>query len=115
LVKPDTSIGETLPVAVIPLGLEVTVYPAMAAPPLLAGAVNATDAVALPALAVAAVGAPGSPAGVTAADGAEAGPGPTLLNAVTVKVYGVPFASPEITIGEPAPDAAKPPGLETTV
>ena len=60
------------------------------APPLLAGAVKATLAWALPAVAVAPVGAPGTvtPAvGVTAGlDAAEAGPVPTLLVAVTVKV-----------------------------
>ena len=33
-------------------------------------------------------------AGVTAADGADAGPVPTLLVAVTVNVYAVPFVRP---------------------
>ncbi len=35
--------GELDPEAVIPPGLEVTVYPRIALPPLLVGAVNATD------------------------------------------------------------------------
>ncbi len=58
----------------------------MAAPPLLAGAVNATDACALPAVAVPIVGAPGTVVGVTLFDAAEAAPVPALLVAVTVKV-----------------------------
>ena len=58
----------------------------MAAPPLLAGAVQVTVAEALPKVAVPMVGAPGTVAGVTALDCAEAGPVPTLLMAATVKV-----------------------------
>jgi hypothetical protein len=44
------------------------------------------------------VGAPGAvgAAGVTGLDGAEAGPVPTALMAVTVKVYVRPFVSPPI-------------------
>jgi hypothetical protein len=66
-------------------------------PPSLAGAVKLTVACALPAVAVPIVGAPGAVAGaigVTAFDAADGGPVPTLLLAVTVNVYGVPFASP---------------------
>ena len=55
-------------------------------PPLLAGAVNATLALALPAVATPIVGAPGTVAGVTLFDAAEAAPVPALLVAVTVKV-----------------------------
>ena len=58
----------------------------MAEPPLLAGAVKVTVAVALPPVAVAAVGAPGTVAGVTLLDAAEAALVPALLLAVTVKV-----------------------------
>jgi hypothetical protein len=56
-------------------------------PPLLAGAVKATVALALPAVAVPMVGAPGTVVadGVTLLDAAEAGPVPTELVAVTVK------------------------------
>ena len=43
-----------------PPGLEVTVYPVMLAPPLLAGALNATEACPLPAVAVPMVGCPGT-------------------------------------------------------
>jgi hypothetical protein len=58
----------------------------IALPPLLAGTVKATVALALPAVAVPIVGAPGTVAGVTLFDTAEAGPVPTALVAVTVKV-----------------------------
>ena len=58
----------------------------MADPPLDAGAVKATEALALPAVAVTPVGAPGTVAGTTALDGADAGPVPVPLVAVTVKV-----------------------------
>ena len=37
-------------------------------------------------------------AGVTAFDGVDAGPSPTLLVAVTVNVYGVPLVSPLIVV-----------------
>jgi hypothetical protein len=58
----------------------------IAAPPLLAGAVNVTDALPLPGVAVPMAGALGAVAGVTPFEAAEAGPVPTLLVAVTVKV-----------------------------
>jgi hypothetical protein len=66
VVSPVTVIGEVEPVAVIPPGLEVTVYPVIiAGMPGSAGAVNVTDADVLEAtLAVPIVGAPGTtPAG----------------------------------------------------
>jgi hypothetical protein len=61
----------------------------IALPPLLAGAVQLTVAIVLPATALTPVGEPGTvvtAVGVTAADAAEAGPVPTALVAVTVKV-----------------------------
>ncbi len=59
----------------------------MAAPPLEAGAVKDTTDWALALLVPeTAVGAPGTVEGTTAAEGAEAGPVPELLVAVTVKV-----------------------------
>jgi hypothetical protein len=66
-VNPITVIGLLVPVDVIPPGLLVTVYLVMAAPPLLAGAVNATVAVVLfvTAAAVPIVGAPGTDICVT--------------------------------------------------
>ena len=57
--------------------------------PPLTGAVQATVTVPTPAVAVTAVGAPGTEGaglGVTEFDAAEAGPLPTALVAVTVKV-----------------------------
>jgi hypothetical protein len=66
----------------------VTVYEVIWLPPSLEGAVHDTVAVALPAVAVTAVGAPGAVGaiGVTALDGADAGPVPIMLLAVTVNV-----------------------------
>jgi hypothetical protein len=64
--KPVTVIGEELPDAVTPPGVEVTVYVVIALPPLLVGAVNETDAVVCPvAVAVTVVGAPGVVIAVT--------------------------------------------------
>ncbi len=56
--------------------------------------------------------------GLTALDGADAGPVPTMLVAFTVNVYVVPFFSPFTVIGlGVAPNAVpvKPPGLEVAV
>ena len=61
----------------------------MGDPPFEAGATKVTVAWAFPAAAVTPVGAPGAVAGatgLTAFDGPEAGPAPTLLVATTVKV-----------------------------
>ena len=68
-------------------------------PPLLAGAVQATVAVALPAVAVPIVGAPGAVStaptvGVTALEFGDAGPVPMAFVAVTVKWYVVPLMRP---------------------
>ena len=73
-------------VAEPPAGLEVTVYEVIALPPFEAGGVHDTVADASPAVAVTAVGAPGTVAGVTLFDARDAGPVPTALVAVTVKV-----------------------------
>ena len=81
---------------VAPPGLDVTVYDVIAAPPLLAGAVHVTVALALPADAVTPVGAPGTVLGVTALDAADAGPAPEPFVAVTVNVYDEPFVRPEM-------------------
>src|SRR5579859_7670271 len=69
----------------------------MALPPL-AGAVHVTVADALPAAAVTPAGAAGTvgAAGVTVFEAADAGPVPTALVAVTVKVYVTPFVRPPI-------------------
>ncbi|MNN52064.1 hypothetical protein D3C81_1667400 [compost metagenome] len=63
LVKPVTSIGEVvkpLPPAVMPPGLAMTVYPVMAEPPLLTGAVKDTDTCPSPATVAPMVGASGA-------------------------------------------------------
>jgi hypothetical protein len=77
------------PVFEKPPGLEVTVYPVIGEPPLLAGAVNVTVACAFPFVAVPIVGAPGTVEGgegVTEFEAELAGPVPLLFVAVTVKV-----------------------------
>jgi hypothetical protein len=56
----------------------------------------------LPATAVTLVGAPGAPVGVTAFDALDETPVPTVLVAVTLKVYEVPFVSP-VTVQVKAP------------
>jgi hypothetical protein len=83
-----------------------------------AGAVQLTVAWAFPAVAVTAVGAPGSVAGVTLFEGAEAGPEPFTLAAVTVKVYAVPFVRPVTVAVVVVPLgvlAVAPPGDDVTV
>ena len=42
-------------------------------------------------------------------------PVPTLLVAVTVNVYAVPFVKPDTVIGEDAADPVIPPGLDVAV
>ena len=94
MVKPVTVIGEALPVPINPPGLEVTVYPVMAEPPV-SGAVNDTVACLLPAVTKTVVGTPGTVAGVIEVEGFEAFPCPTAFLAFTVNVYGVPLVKPE--------------------
>jgi len=84
-------------------------------PPLKIGAVNDTVAWPLPSTAVTAVGASGTVTGVIGSDGIDDNPSPTALVAVTVNVYGVPFARPVIEIGDAFPVAVKFPGLEVTL
>jgi hypothetical protein len=60
LLKPETVIGDELPVPVIPLGLEVTVKPVIAEPPFSAGAEKDTDTELSPAVALTLVGASGT-------------------------------------------------------
>ena len=57
--------GDVVPIAVKLPGLDVTLYPVIALPPLLDGATKATLAVAVPAVAATLVGAPGTIAVVT--------------------------------------------------
>lgn len=114
-VRPVTVSGLDAPVAVLPSGLEVTVYKVIALPPFDAGAVKLTVAWPLPLVAVPIVGTPGIVAGITLLEAAEADPAPTALVAVTVKVYAVPLVSPVTVRGLDAPVAVLPSGLEATV
>ena len=86
MVRPVTVKGLAVPVAVIPPGLEVTVYPVIAEPPSLTGAVKVTEAWAFPFVAVPIVGAPGTDEGVTEFEAELAGLLPLAFVAITVKV-----------------------------
>ena len=89
MVRPVSVVDVPATVALAPAGLEVTVYEVMALPPLLAGALQETDAEALPAVAVTAVGAPGTVAGATGVTLLDASEGellPTAFVAMTVNV-----------------------------
>ena len=79
--------GDVVPIAVMPPGLDVTVYPVITLPPVLDGATKATLAEAFPAVATTLVGASAAvAAGVTADDAAEAAELPTAFVATTVNV-----------------------------
>lgn len=85
-------------VQVAPAGEEVIVYPVIADPPLLTGAVNVT--VAEPDVVLAAVtevGAPGTVAGTTLGEDAEGDDVNKPLLAVTPNVYVAPFVNPGTT------------------
>ena len=69
-----------------PPGDEVTVYPVIAEPPVLAGLVHVIVACEAPAVALRPVGAPGVLAGITAVDASEAELVPRELVAVMVNV-----------------------------
>ena len=87
LVNPVHVYVVPLPVHVAPAGEDVTVYPVIADPPLLAGAVNVTVAAPEAALVAATdVGAPGTVAGTTLDDAVEADDVNNPLFAVTAKV-----------------------------
>jgi hypothetical protein len=82
-------------------------------PPSEAGALNVSDACPEEPSAATFCGAPGVVAGVTVLEGADAGPTPAALVAVTVKVYGVPLLRPLTMIGEPFPVAVMPPATRS--
>jgi hypothetical protein len=110
--------GLPAPDAVLLPGDEVTVYEVIAEPPSDAGGVNVTVACPFPAVAATPVGAPGAvvtEAGVTWFDTLDGTLVPAEFVALTVKVYAVPFVSPETVIGLPAPVAVMLPGDEVTV
>ena len=88
------------------------------APPSLAGAAKLTVTLEFPRVAVTIPGASGTVAGVTGVtlpDAADAAPVPTLLVAVTVNTYTVPFVRPLTVIGLEEPVPVSPPGLEVPV
>jgi len=118
LVNPVTvAVSAPVVVAVFDPGLDVTVYPLIAEPPLDDGATHDTVTAVLAATPVTEVGAPGTTgSGVTAADGADAAPVLTAFLAVTVNVYGVPFVSPvTVAVTAPVVVAVRPPGEDVTV
>ena len=82
-VKPVTVKGDDAPDAVSPPGLDVTVYPVIADPPV-APAVNATVTCKLPFVKESIVGAAGTVVAVTPADADEADDVPYGLVAVAV-------------------------------
>ena len=61
------------------------------------------------------VGAPGTVDGITALDGTDSGPFPSMLVACTVNVYDVPLVNPDTTIGDVVPVPVRPPGILVTV
>jgi hypothetical protein len=77
--------------------------------------VNVIVAWPFPAVALTPVGAPGTVAGTTELLVPEEVLVPTLLVAVTVNVYVVPFVRPVTTSGDPPPLAVNPPILEVAV
>ena len=90
-------------VHVLPVGVLVTVYLVMAMlPGVGVGAIQLTVALATPGMATGVPGAPGIVAG-TRCTGADGGPVPAALVAVTLKAYVTPFVSPMI-VHVSAPD-----------
>ena len=73
-------------VPVRPPGVDVTVYPVIAEPPVSVGAVQVIVASAFPAVAPTAVGAADTIAGTTVDEGAEATEAPRMLDAVTLNI-----------------------------
>jgi hypothetical protein len=73
---------------------DVTVYPAIALPPMFDGAVQLTLTNVLPLVTAPIVGAPGTAAGVTLTEEFENEPVPTTLMAATVNVYASPLVRP---------------------
>jgi hypothetical protein len=115
LVNPGTTheVAGAVTVQVAPPGEAVTVYEAIAGPPVTVGAVKETVAEPLPITAFTPVGASGLPAGVIEEDAVPLDV-PIELTAVALNVYAVPFVKPrithdvagEITVQLPPPDDA---------
>ena len=85
-VSPATVSGLEAPVDVLPPGDAITWYELIAAPPLLAGAANATATFPSSGVAPTIDGCPGIVAGVTGSEGIDGGLSPATFVAVTVNV-----------------------------
>ena len=93
-----------------------TLYPVIAEPPSLAGAVHDTTAWAFPGVAATAVGTPGAVLGVVALLASDSGEVPIALVAVTVNVYAAPLTRPEtVAVVAPVVLTVAPPGEAVTV
>ncbi len=90
-------------------------YPVIADPPLLAGAVKDTVALPLPATAETLVGAPVTDIAVRGSESADVSDEPAEFAALTVKVYAVPRVRPVIVSGDDEPDTVMEPGIAVTV
>ena len=115
LVRPVTMTGEEALETTCRPSFEVTVYEAMADPPLLPSSEKVTVAWPLEAMMEVMVGASGTLAGVTELLGREPVLVPMALVAVTVKVYGVPLVRPVRVIGEEPPETTCRPSFDVTV
>lgn len=124
MVKPVTVIGVPEPEAVTPPGFDVTVYEVIVSPPVVTGGNHETVACPFPLVAAPINGALGTEMTWTIFEGADGGLIPTALEAVAVKVYGVPPVSPltvailifwPYTLTNPPPVAVMPPGFDVTV
>jgi hypothetical protein len=101
LARPVTTSGELVPV--LDFAPHVAVYDVIGRPPLFASFVKLTLAWVLPGEADTPVGALGTVAGVTDTGGAEAGPVPWALRALTVQFTAMPLARFVTTSGELVP------------
>jgi len=116
-VRPDTVHDVVAVVHWNPPGDEVTVYPVMASPPLLDGAVHdTTDCAFAPPVAKTPVGGCGAPNGMIAEEAVDAGESPAELVAFTVNVYETPPVSPvTVQLVAVVVVQVKPPGDEVAV
>ncbi len=115
LVRPVTVHGAVVQVPVKLPGVEIAVYPVIADPPVLDGAVKVTEACVLLAVADTAVGGPGAVGGVTEFDAADSAESPAALVACTVNVYVVPAVRPLIAHGDDVHVPAMLPGVDVAV
>jgi hypothetical protein len=116
VVRPSTVHDRVVVVQDLPPGFDGTVYPLIAAPPVVVGAFHdTTETPFAPEVAVTPVGAPGAAAGTAGADAVEAVPVPDALVAVTVNVYATPLVRPSTTHEVVEVVQILPPGLEVTV